>query len=339
MELSKTILKLPNRIYCLIAVSHMGHRQSKNQRTLASQKNDSRVKEKSSKRASALRSSIIIKIRMLKMESKDLTHLTNNVKCDQKSKCSCNDNNGHQSTNTSFNVQNTMTTQPPSTHNQYVQPDTQSNIKANEEIEHLEDRINQINNDNSTSFVARRNQYNRSTNSINNNTINGNEINTDSIGLDDVEEKMSSMSICDNLIQMELKNIGLNNYKRSNVLMTRGCDNRNITSTEFMSSFVDRSNQCVDSAATNANATTLNNSSIYPNVDTTTTTTTTPSTSKGPDYVPMAPIKSSDKIPIEQNLSTKGDSELTGPHKRTDEGEYEYFLNLLAKCWSFLSKH
>lgn len=311
----------------------MGHRLSKNQRTLASQKNnESRGKERSSKRASALRSSIIIKIRMLKMESKDLT----NVKSDQKMKCSsCNDNNGHQSTT------NTITTTTPSSHNQYVQPDTQSNIKKNEEIEHLEDRINQINNDNSTSFVARRNQYNRSTNSINNNIINGNEINTDSIGLHDMEGKMSS--ICDNglhvtstesdRIQMELNNIGMNNYKRSNLLMTRGCDNRNITNTVFLSSFIDRNNQCVD------------NSSIYPNVNNTTTATT--STSKGPDYVPMAPIKSSDKIPSEQILLTKNDSEPANSHKQTgvqsDEGEYENtnfnlkFLNVsirIEKCSS-----
>lgn len=168
----------------------MGHRLSKNR------------KEKSIKRTSALRTSIIIKIRMLKMESKDL-----NVKCDQKNKCSCNDdNNGHQSTNTSFNIQAATTTTSSSSHNQYVQPDTQSNIKKNEEIEHLEDRINQINNDSSTSFVARRNQYNRSTNSINNNIINANEISTDSIGLHDTEGKMSS--ICDN--NLHVSNIHIN---------------------------------------------------------------------------------------------------------------------------------
>lgn len=309
----------------------MGHRLSKNQRTLASQKNnESRGKERSSnKRASALRSSIIIKIRMLKMESKDLTNLTN-VKNDQKMKCSsCNDNNGHQSTTNTI-----TTTTTPSSHNQYVQPDTQSNIKKNEEIEHLEDRINQINNDNSTSFVARRNQYNRSTNSINNNIINGNEINTDSIGLHDTEGKMSS--ICDNglhvtstesdRIQMELNNIGMNNYKRSNLLMTRGCDNRNITNTVFLSSFIDRNNQCVD------------NSSIYPNVNNTTAkATTTPSTSKGPDYVPMAPIKSSDKIPTEQILLTKSDCEPANSHKQTgvpsDEGEYENTKIKISKCF------
>lgn len=321
----------------------MGHRLSKNQRSLASQKNESRVKERSSKRASALRSSIIIKIRMLKMESKDLNNLTN-VKCDQKSKCSCNDNNGHQHTSL-LNVQNTITTSP-SSHNQYVQPDTQSNVKANEEIEHLEDRINQINNDNSTSFVSRRNQYNRSTNSINNNIINGNEINTDAIGLHDMEEKKPS-SICDNglhvtstesdRIQMELKNIGMNNYKRSNLLMTRGCDNRNITNTVFLSSFIDRNNQCVDSASSNANVKTLNDSSIYPNENNTTVATvTTPSTSKGPDYVPMAPIKSSDKNPTEQNLLTKSDSEPADFHKQTgllpSEGEYGFYIfNFIAK--------
>lgn len=305
----------------------MGHRQSKNQRTLASQKNESRVKERSSKRASALRSSIIIKIRMLKMESKDLNNLTD-VKCDQNSKCSCNDKNGHQSTNASFNVQNTITTTSPTSHNQYVQPDTQSNIKKNEEIEHLEDRINQINNDNSTSFVARRNQYNRSTNSINNNIINGNEINTDAIGVNDAEVKMSS--ICDNglhatstesdRMEMELRNIGLNNYKRSNLLMSRGCDNRNNTNTMFLSPFIDRNNQCVDSATTNVN------SSIYPNVNNTTAATTTPSTSKGPDYVPMAPIKSGDRPPNDQNMFTNSDiNEVTNSIKQTglpvDEGE------------------
>lgn len=305
----------------------MGHRQSKNQRTLASQKNESRVKERSSKRASALRSSIIIKIRMLKMESKDLNNLTK-VKCDQNGKCSCNDNNGHQSTNATFNAQNTITTTSPTSHNQYVQPDTQSNIKKNEEIEHLEDRINQINNDNSASFVARRNQYNRTTNSINNNIINGNEISTDAIGANDTEVKMSS--ICDNglhatstesdRMEMELRNIGMNNYKRSNLLMTRGCDNRNNTNTVFLSSFIDRNNQCVDSATTNVN------SSIYPDVNNTTTAPTTPSTSKGPDYVPMAPIKSGDRHPNDQNMFTNSDiNELTNSYKQmglaADDGE------------------
>lgn len=305
----------------------MGHRLSKNQRTLVSHKNENRVKEKSSKRTSTLQTSIIIKIRMLKMESKDLNNLIN-AKCDQTVKCSCNDdNNLHQSTNTNFNVQTTTTTQS-SSHNQYVQPDTQSNIKKNEEVEHLEDRINQINNDNSTSFVARRNQYNRSTNSINNNIINDNEINTDSTGLYDTEGKMSS--ICDNdlrltsesdRIQMELKNIGVNNYKRSNLLMTRGCDNRSIINPAFLSSFIDRNNQIIDSGSTNANVRTVNSSSIYPIVN----KTTIPSTSKGPDYVPMAPIKSSDKILTEQSLVTKSECELINSHKQSslpsDEGK------------------
>lgn len=122
---------------------------------------------------------------------------------------------------------------------------------------------------------------------------------------------------------MELKNIGINNYKRSNLLMTRGCDNRNIANAVFLSSFVDRNNQSVDSGSLNANVRTLNSSSIYPIVN---TTTTTPSTSKGPDYVPMAPIKSSDKISTEQSLITKSNSELTNFHKESslpsDEGEY-----------------
>ncbi len=301
----------------------MGHRLTKNQRTLATQKSDNRVKEKSSnKRTSALRSSIIIKIRMLKMESKDLNNLTNNVKCDQNSKCSCNDNNGHQSTIT--------TVPPPSScqNQQYIQPDTQqSNMKQNEEFERLEDRINQINNDNSTTFVARHNQYNnRSTNSINNNIINDNEINnTDSIRPNnDMEAKMSS--ICDNVtsgiserIKMELKNIGVNNYKRSNLLMTRGggCDNRPITNPAFSSpsTLIDRNIQSVDGVASE------NNSSIYPHANNTTTTLTTPSTSKGPDYVPMAPIKSSDKVSGELN-----DSEATSSYKKlclpSDEGEF-----------------
>ncbi|XP_037040077.1 putative uncharacterized protein DDB_G0282133 [Bradysia coprophila] len=286
----------------------MGHRQSKNQRPLALPKNDKRAKDRPSKRASALRSSIIIKIRMLKMESKDLTNNLN-VKCDQRSKCSCNDNNGHQSTNPSFNNQNTTITTLPSPQNQYIQPDAQSNKMKNEEIEHLEDRINQINNDNSTTFVARRNQYNnRSSNSINNNIINDNEINSDAIGRNETEGKASA--ICDNVtsesdrIQMELKNIGVNNYKRSNLMMHRGCDIRNIPNAMLLSSL---DQQFVDSMP--ANTKTMNNSSIYPNANNATTV-TTPSTSKGPDYIPMAPIKSSDKIATEQNFLTNGDSEL-----------------------------
>lgn len=280
----------------------MGHRLSRSQRTLTSPKTNCRKsKEKSGKRASALRSSIIIKIRMLKMESKELNNLKN-VKCDQNSKCSCNDNNGHQSTN----VQ----------HNQYVQPDTQSNMKRNEEIEHLEDRINQINNDNS----------------INNNIINDNEINTESIDRHDMEGKCI---ICDNglhitftaadRIEMELQNIDWHKYIRQKLRMCCRCDNRNITNTMFLSSFDDRNSQCVDTT----NVKTSNNSSIYPNVNNATALTTTiPSTSKGPDYVPMAPIKSSDKIPYDQN-----ESELTNSQKRTeiasDEGEYK---------WNFFKK-
>lgn len=290
----------------------MGHRLTKNQRTQALSKNERRVKERSSKRASSLRSSIIIKIRMLKMESKDLT---NNVKCDQNSKCSCNDNNGHQSTNPSFNIQNTTIMTLPSP--QYIQPDAQSNMKKNEEIEHLEDRINQINNDNSTSFVARRNQYNRSTNSINNNIINDNDINADAIGRNDVQGKVSA--ICDNVtesdrIQMELKNIGVNNYKRSNLLMSRGCDNKNITNAMLLSSIIDRIDQQFPDDVS-ANTKTTNNSSIYPNANKTSAV-TIPSTSKGPDYVPMAPIKSSDKIATERNVLSNSDSELTNSFKQ-----------------------
>lgn len=315
----------------------MGHRLSKNQRTLATPKHD---KDKTkSKRASALRSSIIIKIRMLKMESKDLNNsLTNSVnKCDQKNaKCSCNnDNNGHHhhqstvstkttTTNATFNADDNTITALASSHNQYVQPDIQSNTKENEEIEHLEDRINQINIDNSsTSFVARRNQYNRSTNSINNNIIHDNEINTDSHRRSNNETQGKMSSNCDNVtdsdrIQLELQNIGVNNYKRSNLLMGRGCDNRTIANAALLSSLLDRNNQTVDAVS-------LNNSSIYPNANSPTTITagggaaivaavTIPSTSKGPDYVPMAPIKTSDKILREQSLLTS---------LPTDDGEYK----------------
>lgn len=256
------------------------------------------------------------------MESKDLNNLTNK-KCDQKSKCSCNnDNNGHQSTKTNFNAENPLTTVA-SMHNEYVQPDTQSNMKKNEEIEHLEDRINQINNDNSTSFVIRRNQYNRSTNSINNNIINDNEINTDSHRPNDMEGKMSSN--CDNVtstesdrIQMELQNIGVNNYKRSNLLMNRGCDNRNITNATILASFIERNNQCIGGNGSEMRKT-LNNSSIHSIANN--VTAITPSTSKGSDYVPMAPIKSGDKIQTEQNC------ELTNSLKQmslpSDDGEYK----------------
>lgn len=290
----------------------MGHRQSKNQRPLSLPKTEKRSKDRSNRRASTLRSSIIIKIRMLKMESKDLTNNLN-VKCDQNSKCSCNDNNGHQSTHTSFHNQNTTinkTLLPSSPQNQFIQPDVQSNKMKNEEIEHhLEDRINQISNDNSTAFVSRRNQYNRSTNSINNNIINDNDINSDATGRNDTQGKVSA--ICDNVtseserIQMELKNIGVNNYKRSNLLMNRGCDNRNITNAMLLSSF---DQQFVDRVPTST-LKSMNSSSIYPNANNAATV-TAPSTSKGPDYMPMAPIKSSDKIATEQNCTTNSDSEL-----------------------------
>ncbi|KAJ6650016.1 General transcription factor 3C polypeptide 3 [Pseudolycoriella hygida] len=216
---------------------------------------------------------------------------------------------GHQSTNANLNIQNAITTSP-SNHIVYVQPDTQSNIKLNEGIEHLEDRINQINNDNSTSLVARRNHYNRSTSSVNDNIINGNETNTD-VDNHNVDGKMSS--ICDNglhftnaeskRIQKELKHIGLNNYKRTNLSIECGCDNKDIKNPAFSSSSTDAYNQCVGISSTNSN-----NSSIYANANI-----TTPSTSKVPDYLPMAPIKSSDKIPTEENLFAKMD--VTNPFK------------------------